>query len=286
MYATAIIVFRETLEAALVISIVMAAARGIEGRGRWIFTGVLGGILGALIVAAFADAITSSLAGIGQELLNASILFLAVGMLGWHSVWMAAHARELAKHVSDAGRAVAAHEKPLYALAIVVGAAVLREGSETVLFLMGAAVGEGSSALAMLGAGLVGAAVAAAVGAGLYAGLLRIPLKYLFSVTNVMIVLLMAGMASQGVGFLIQADILPPLASPAWDTSFLLTESSLPGKVLHALIGYQARPAGSQVLIYLVTLASVLLLTRAVRSASNAPRREPHTTPHLGSRTS
>ncbi len=283
MYATAIIVFRETLEAALVISIVMAAARGIEGRGRWIFTGVLGGLGGALLVALFADAITAALAGVGQEVLNASILFLAVGMLGWHSIWMASHARELAQHVSAAGRAVAAHERPLYALAIVVGAAVLREGSETVLFLMGAAAGDNSTAAEMLGAGVAGAALAAAIGAGLYAGLLRIPLKYLFSVTNVMIILLMAGMASQGAGFLIQADILPPLANPAWDTSFLLTETSLPGKILHALVGYQARPAGSQVLIYLVILIGVLLLTRLFRPAAPSPRREPRTSQSLRS---
>ena len=282
MYATAIIVFRETLEAALVISIVMAAARGIETRGRWILTGVLAGLLGALLVASFAEVITGALAGYGQEILNASILFLAVAMLGWHSIWMAGHARALAQSMSAAGRAVAARERPLYALAIVVGAAVLREGSETVLFLMGAAAGENSSALAMLLAGLAGAALAAVIGAGLYAGLLRIPLKYLFSVTNVMIVLLMAGMASQGAGFLVQADILPPLASPAWDTSFLLTETSLPGKVFHALIGYQARPAGIQVLIYLLTLVGVLTLTRLLRP-SPPVRRQPRSGPRLGS---
>lgn len=281
MYATAIIVFRETLEAALVISIVLAAARGVEGRVRWIATGVAVGLLGAVVVALFADAITSALSGIGQEILNASILFLAVGMLGWHSIWMAGHARELAQHVSAAGRAVAANERPLYALAIVVGAAVLREGSETVLFLMGAAIGDDSSAVSMLAAGLAGAALAAAVGAGLYAGLLRIPMKYLFSVTNVMIVLLMAGMASQAVGFLIQADILPPLVTPVWDTSFLLTEGSLTGKMLHALIGYTARPAGSQVLIYLVILVGVLTMTRAFKPAP--VHRRPQPNPGVGS---
>jgi high-affinity iron transporter len=281
VYATAIIVFRETLEAALVISIVMAAARGVEGRGRWVATGLVGGLLGAIVVAFFADAITSALSGIGQEVLNASILLLAVAMLGWHSIWMAGHARELAQEVSAAGRAVAAHERPLYALAIVVGAAVLREGSETVLFLMGAAVGEGSSPTAMLAAGFAGAALAAIIGAGLYFGLLRIPMKYLFSVTNVMIVLLMAGMASQAVGFLIQADILPPLLTPAWDTSFLLTEGSLAGKMLHALVGYTARPAGSQVLVYLLILVGVLTLTRAFRPAPI--RRQSQPRPGVGS---
>jgi high-affinity iron transporter len=282
LYATAIIVFRETLEAALVISIVMAAARGVEGRGRWVLTGLAGGLLGALLVALFADAITSALSGIGQEVLNASILFLAVLMLGWHSIWMASHARELAQQVSATSRAVAAHERPLYALAIVVGAAVLREGSETVLFLMGAAIGDDASAGAMIGAGLAGAAVATIVGAGLYVGLLRIPMRYLFSVTNIMIVLLMAGMASQAVGFLIQADILPPLVSPAWDTSYLLTEGSLPGKVLHALIGYQARPAGMQVLVYLGVLFGVLALTRLVRPAKPPMPRRSHPQANVG----
>ena len=262
MLATAIIVFREVLEAALIVSIVMAACRGLAGRGRWVGTGVAAGLAGAAIVASFAGAIASAAAGIGQELLNAAILFLAVAMLGWHSVWMSRHGRELARQVGKVGRDVIAGARPLYALAIVTGAAVLREGSETVLFLYGIAASDGGGAAALLLGGLVGIAGGVAVGVALYRGLLRIPMKHLFSVTNWMILLLAAGMASQGAGFLVQADLLPPLGVAVWDTSAMLTEDTILGKALHTLVGYVARPAGIQVAFYLFTLVTVGLLTQ------------------------
>ena len=67
------------------------------------------------------------------------------------------------------------------------------------------------------------------------------------------LLLLAAGMASQGARFLVQADLLPSLGPKLWDTSTLLSDRSLLGQTLHALIGYDARPAGIQVLFYVVT---------------------------------
>src|SRR5271167_909506 len=96
MLATAIIVFREVLEASLVVGIVLAASRGVAGRGVWVSSGIAGGLLGAALVAACAGAIAAAVNGIGQELFNAAILFTAVAMLGWHNVWMNSHGRELA----------------------------------------------------------------------------------------------------------------------------------------------------------------------------------------------
>ncbi len=257
MLATAIIVFREVLEAALVVSIVMAACRGVTGRNLWVGTGIGTGMLGAAIVAAFASAIAAAASGIGQELMNASILLVAVAMLGWHTIWMSRHGRELARQIGDAGKAVASGNRPLYALAIAVGAAVLREGSETVLFLYGVATGDGTGTAGMLAGGALGAVAGISVGALLYVGLLRIPMRQLFSVTNWMIMLLTAGMAAQAAGFLVQADVLQPLLNPAWDTSAILSDKSLIGKVLHSLVGYESRPSGIQVLFYGVTLFSI-----------------------------
>src|SRR6267154_5770695 len=96
MLATAIIVFREVLEAALIVGIVMAASRGVPQRGAWIAAGVGGGVLGAIAVAAAAETIAEAVAGIGQEIFNAIVLFAAVAMLGWHNIWMSRHGRELA----------------------------------------------------------------------------------------------------------------------------------------------------------------------------------------------
>ena len=266
MLGAAIIVFREVLEAALIVGIVLAASTGAPRRGFWISTGMAGGVVGAGLVALFAAEIASAAAGIGQELLNAVILLLAVGMLGWHNIWMSRHGRELAATAREVGDAVISGSRPLYVLAVVVGLAVLREGSETVLFLYGIAAGGGLGVGSLLAGGTLGLAGGVAVGAALYLGLLRIPTRRLFTVTSWMVLLLAAGMASQAAGYLVQADLLPPLGNALWDTSAVLTEDSVLGKALHTLIGYVSRPEGIQILFYLATLCAIWLLTRVVGS--------------------
>jgi high-affinity iron transporter len=264
MLSTALIVFREVLEAALVVSIVLAATKGVLNRGWWVSGGLLGGIIGAGLIAIFADVISSWASGMGQEVFNACVMFVAVVMLAWHSIWMGKHSREMAQQIAAVGKAVAAGSRPLTGLAIVVGVAVLREGSEAVLFLYGIAAGDPGQTPQMVIGGLLGIFGGVSLGAAMYAGLLQIPLKRLFAVTNAMIILLAAGMASQGVGFLVSAGLLPSWGDTVWDTSWLLKESSLLGKMFHTLIGYTARPAGIQIAAYIATLVIVVLLSRAV----------------------
>jgi high-affinity iron transporter len=142
MYGSAIIVFREVLEAALVLGVVLAASRGVAGSRGWISGGIVAGVLGALGVAAGAERIASAFDGVGQELMNAAILLLAVLMLAWHAIWMKQHGAGIAREMRTVGRDVSAGTRPLHVLALVVGLAVLREGSEVVLFLYGIAASE------------------------------------------------------------------------------------------------------------------------------------------------
>jgi high-affinity iron transporter len=274
MLPTAIIVFREVLEAALIVGIVMAATRGIRGRGGWIGSGIAAGALAAIIVAAGAETIARAAAGVGQELFNAAILFAAVGMLGWHNIWMTRHGRELAGAATRLGAAVRAGKEPLWALSFAVGLAVLREGSEVVLFLYGIAAAGDNGPAAITYGGAIGLGAGVAAGAGIYLGLVSIPLRHLFTVTSWLVLLLAAGMASQGAAFLLQADLLPPLGTTLWDTSFVLSEQSLPGRVLHTLIGYTAQPAGIQLVFYFATLLVIGSLMRLLNGAAPAVRPE------------
>ncbi len=272
MLGTAIIVFREVLEAALIISIVLAASRGVAWRGVWVSGGVATGLLGACIVAVFAQTIAAAATGMGQEVFNASVLFAAILMLGWHNVWMGRHGRELAQQMNTVGRQVQTGEQPLFALAAVVSLAVLREGSEIVLFLYGIAAGGGETVSMLTGAAL-GLGAGAALGLTLYLGILRIPSRHLFTVTNWMILLLAAGMAAQAAGFLVQAGYLPALQQPLWDTSALLSDRSVVGQILHTLVGYNDRPAGMQLLVYLVTLTIIATLMKVFGGGASPPRR-------------
>ncbi|HEX5455640.1 MAG TPA: FTR1 family protein [Stellaceae bacterium] len=270
MLATAIIVFREALEAALIVGIVLAASAGVPGRGRWVGGGILAGVVGAVAVAGFADAIAAAAAGIGQEVFNAAILFAAVAMLGWHNIWMATHGREMTRAANRLGEAVRDGSRPLWALGFVVALAVLREGSEVVLFLYGIAAAGGGGPAAMAVGGALGLAAGVAAGAVLYLGLVAVPLRHLFTVTSWLVLLLAAGLASQGAAFLVQADLLPALGGNLWNTSFILSDQSIPGRMLHTLIGYTAQPTGIQVVFYLATL---LLIGGLMRLVGGTPRR-------------
>lgn len=273
MFSTALIVFREALEAALVIGLVLAASRGLPRRGLWVAGGIAAGTASAVLVAVFAGAIGEAVAGVGQELFNAAVLFAAVAMLGWHNVWMGRHGVGLAREINAVGRDVAAGTRPLYVLAAIVGLAVLREGAEVVLFLYGIALAQQHETGAMLIGGLVGLGFGAALGLLLYLGLLRLAARHLFTVTGWLITLLAAGMSAQAAGYLVQADLLPPLVDTVWDTSAILPQNSLVGHVLQVLIGYIDRPSGIQVLFYVLTLGTILMLSRIFRTVPQAPAR-------------
>jgi high-affinity iron transporter len=269
MLGALIIVFREVIEAGLIVGIVMAATRGVPTRGRWIGFGILGGLVGAAVVAIFAGAISQAFEGAGQELFNASVLGIAVIMLMWHNAWMARHGREIAEEMRTIGTAVSEGAKPLTALAVVVGLAVLREGSEVVLFLYGI-FASGTSGSALLTGGLLGVAAGAAFTALTYYGLLAIPNRYIFSVTSWLIALLAAGMAAQSVQFLNNAGVVVVFDRTVWDTSWLLSDGSLFGKLLHTLIGYTERPTEIQLMTYIATLFAMFLLMRLARPAPRA----------------
>lgn len=262
MLATAVIIFREVLEASLIIGILAAATRGIAGSRRWLLAGVLAGLAGAAVVAASTDAIGSLANGIGQELFNAIVLGVAVLMLAWHNVWMSSHGAAMAAAAKALGKDIGAGRSESSALLLIVGIAVLREGSETVLFLYGIAASDDASRSSMLLGGMAGLLAGVAVGYALYAGLLRLPLRWFFAATGVLVLLLAASMASQAAKFLIQADLLPGLAAPVWDSSAVLSERSVAGLLLHSLVGYEAQPSGMQLVFYIGVLLIVSVAMR------------------------
>jgi high-affinity iron transporter len=268
--AALIIVFREVFEAGLIVGIVLAVTGSVPHRNRWIGGGVLAGALAACVVAAFAGALSQLFAGMGQELFNAAILAVAVIMLTWHNVWMARHGREVAREMLAVGQAVAAGTKPLLALAVVVGVAVLREGSEVALFLYGVAASDGGSALSLAIGGIIGLTLGAAVCLLTYFGLMQIPPRALFATTTVLITLLAAGMAAQAVAFLERANWLTRLDAVVWDSSWLLSDKSIAGRTMHTLIGYTDQPTEMQLLVYLGVLVVTVMLMRLTAPEQNA----------------
>jgi high-affinity iron transporter len=273
MLSALLIVFREVIEAGLIVGIVLAATAGVPRRSTFVALGVLGGVVGACLVALFAGELASLFQGSGQELFNASILFLAVAMLTWHNVWMASHGRDMARELKAAGHEVISGKRTLAALSIVVGVAVLREGSEVVLFLYGIVAQGGTSHAALAAGGALGLAAGAAVSALMYFGLLTIPAHRLFTVTSGLITLLAAGMAAQAVLFLQNGGYINALTDTLWNTSWLLPEDGIAGRLLHTLVGYSEAPNGAQLIAYLATIALMIVLMRTMGKTGPRPVR-------------
>ena len=259
MFGISIIVFREVLEAALIIGIVAAATQNIPHRIKWILGSIGIGALLSFIVAFFAGNISDSMSGTGQELFNAGVLFTAVMMLSWHVVWMEKHGKELAMRFKSLSVQVTSGQKTFVTLAIAIILAVLREGAEIVLFLEGYLTDSTSPSTVIYGLAL-GLSAGSLAGFLLYRGLLRIPVKHFFSVTNWMIILLAGGMMSNAAGFLEQAGWAPSLIPAVWDSATILPEQSLLGQILHVLIGYQERPSGIQLAAFILTISVILTI--------------------------
>jgi high-affinity iron transporter len=276
MLASLIIVFREVFEAGLIVGIVLAATRGIPHRAGFITGGIAAGLAGAALLALFAGALSSAVQGRGQEVFTACILIVATLMLGWHNLWMASHGREMAQEMRAMGNAVASGDKSLVAMAVVVAVAVLREGAEVVLFLYGIAASSGEGGGALMLGGLLGVALGGAVTYVLYRGLVALPVKRMFTITSLLIAFVAAGMAGQAAATLAGADLIPSWGYELWDTSWLLPESSILGRALHALLGYADRPMGVQLAAFLAVLAALIVGTRLIerqpsRAAASGP---------------
>jgi len=262
MIASWVIVFREVLEMALVLGILLAATKDAQHSQRWIAFGMVGGLLGAVTVALLMDEMESSLDGRGEYVFNAAVLFLASCLLAWTVLWMSQHGRAMSQKMKNIGSSVSAGELPSTALFIVSLSAVMREGSEAVFFLFGAAQTGDTEGSQMLLGGLLGVLTGATVGFVLYRGLAKIPVKQLFMVLSWLLMLLAAGMASQAAANLTMIDILPELVDTLWDSSSWLSMDSILGELLHVLMGYDDQPNAMQVLVFSAFLMGMIGLKK------------------------
>ena len=272
MIAALVIVFREMLEMALVVGLLLAATSGMAGARRWIAAGVGAGLMGALFFGLFMEQMEAAFEGNGEFIFNAVVLLLASLLLAWTVFWMGRHGHEISGHIQQTGAAVREGGLPCTALAIIALSAVMREGSEAVFFLYGAAMGAGQDGTQMLWGGLIGSGAALAVGAVAYLGLVRVPLRKLFTVSGWLLMLLAAGMASQASWNLVAIEWLPPVVDVLWNSSALLSEESLPGQLLQVMIGYDDEPTGLQVIVFFAALAAMMAVNSYLQRHPSSPR--------------
>jgi len=259
-----IVVFREIFEIALITGILTAATKKISGRGKYIASGLFLGCLGSLALAFFTDKISSTFEGLGQEIFNGVILASAAAMISWTIIWMQQHAKTISGELKNLSQEVKSGKAPLYSLMFVMLLSTLREGAEVVLFTYSSFI-SGVNIKEILSGFAIGLSLGVAFGLALYFGMLKFFGRYFFPITTWILVFFASGILAQAFGFWINAEIVPALANPLWDTSIILPQTSIFGKFLHIFFGYIDRPAGIQVIAYgtsLFTLTAALYFAK------------------------
>ena len=278
MIQTLLIMWRETLEAALIVGILLTylGRSGQRAGVRWVWLGAGAAVAAAMACAAASHGAIAMLDPDTQEVLQAAILFLAVGVLSWMIVWMNRHARAIRGNLHEkADRALAGGR--LVGLATIAFVAVFREGVETVLFLWGVVLERGGhGVMPLLAAGVGGALLAVATAWLFFRGFSFLSLPTFFRVTGVLLVFVAAGLLASAVNKLIALDYLPPIVPQVWNTSWLVRDGSAVGAILGALMGYRSRPSLLEVLVFVAYFPPMLWALR--RCVSSPPSsRAPHT---------
>jgi high-affinity iron transporter len=274
--ANYLIGLREGLEAALVVSILVAYLVKTERRellGRiWLGVGIA-----VAVSLAFGALLTFGPRGLTfdvPELIGGSLSIVAVGFVTWMIFWMARAARGIAGELR--GRIDAAAEGSVWSLALVAMLAVGREGLETALFLWAATeAGTRDTDTAtwepLLGAGL-GLGTAVVLGYLLYRGAIRINLTKFFTWTGAFLIVVAAGVLSYGVHDLQEAGILPGLGSVAFDVSGTIDPTSWYGTVLKGVFNFSPVTTRLEALAWvLYAVPTMTLFLRAVRRRSSTP---------------
>lgn len=261
MSQIAIIIFREILEIALILSILFGATKGVKNRSLWINGGLILGLIGSVIFATLTDQISDAFEGQGQEIFSAGILFLASLMIGYTVIWMKNHSKALAQSLKSLGKKVVDGEKELYVLLVIVALSVLREGAEIVLFTYSYYMA-GLEIKKLISGVSLGLTCGLIVGFGFYFGLLKTSGKYFFSITTTILAFLCAGLMAQSLSYLANAGLIGEIKSQMWDSSFLIADDSVAGTILNILTGYVAKPSALQLIGYIGTLLILFTLSK------------------------
>lgn len=270
MIESFIITFRETLEAALIIGIVLSylvKTKQIK-YNNIVYLAVVSGIVASIIGAWLFTSLAGGFTGRAEEIFEGITMLIGAALLTTMILWMMKQkhiAQELEHRV--AAELNQAHKFGLFLLVFI---AVLREGIETVIFLGAASfVSTGNS---LIGA-LAGITVAIFLGYAIFVGSMKINLKKFFNITSILLILFAAGLVAHGIHEFHEAKVIPTVIDHVWDINpivnsdgsyLLLHEKGYVGSILAGLFGYNGNPSLIEVLSYLIYLVFVFALWKNI----------------------
>lgn len=263
MFKIAVIIFRECLEIALLLGVIVAVTKPIKNSRNFIIAGVLGGVTASSIFAFFAKSLTQQLDGFGDEIFDASVILITSAIISWTCVWMQGYTKKLRRNIDELSNKISAGSASKMMLALVVATTVLREGAEILLYVYSVSSAENIS-INDYGYGLfIGALSGFLAGAIIYKGLIKFAGKYIFKISTILLILIAAGLAAEAAGILTSSGVIELYADQLWDTSWIISDSSITGKFLNIIVGYDSRPNGMQLIFYFATIAITMAMIKA-----------------------
>ena len=269
---------REGVEAALMVAIVLAyVAR--TGNGRFAGRIWLGVAAAAAASLAFGTVLFATIGGLGspyEQIFEGLTMFLAAGVVTWMLFWMRRQAASVRGELQAAvDRALT--EGGAWGLTLLAFSAVIREGLETALFLVGqaqaAAAGSATGSASVLVGALVGLAISVVIGWGFYSGSRRVDLRRFFRWTGIVLVFIAAGLLDRALHEFVEIGAIAVGSSPAFDMGVILADDTGIGQFLRALFGYSSRPEVVTLTAWATYVLVVMaLFVRPVRPTVGLPR--------------
>jgi high-affinity iron transporter len=260
MFSSGIITFRETLEVALVVGILLSYLTKTNQNvyKKYIWYGIGIGIVLAGLLAFFLNVVSGGFSGSSEEIFEGVLMFVTAGFLTWMILWVHRQ-KDIAKKLKEK---VAKHVEEGFGwgIALLTISAVLREGVETVLYLKATSVASGENQ--MLG-GFIGIIIALILGYVMFRYTLKFSLTTIFNVTGVLLIAFAAGMVAYGIHEFQEVGWIPQYSfDPIFNISHILDHKSTVGSVLRAMFGYSSRPTLWELIGYVGYIGFVLWLQK------------------------
>lgn len=262
MFKITIVIFRECLEIAILLSIVLASTHNIKDRGRYIILGIMIGCVAASILAFFASTLAFAFDGIGDELFDVGAMILTVVVIGWTITWMKEYSANIKQEMNDVASKIHSGSMHKLNLTAIVAATFFREASEMVLFIYSLTPSSSIETIDYLVGFASGVILGISCGIAIYFGLLKYSGKYIFKICSIMLIFIAAGIAAEAAGILTSTGAVTFFSDSIWDTSWAIQDNSMIGKLLKILIGYDSRPNLLQLFSYAITLTILTVLSR------------------------
>lgn len=266
MFKIAIVVFRECLEIAFLLGVIMAVTKHIEKSRYYILMGALIGVVLASLFIFFTKSISSMLGGFGDELFDSCIILFTAGVISWTAIWMQGYTKKIKKDLGDLSDKITSGSASHLMLIVVVAMTILREGTEIILFVYSISSAENIKVDDyLIGLGF-GGFLGLMVGTVLYLGLIKVAGKYIFKVSTILLILIAAGLASQAAGIFTSTGIIETYSDQLWDSSWFVDDRSIFGKILNITTGYEAKPNTMQLIFYISTIVIniLMIITRSI----------------------